>query len=79
MGFTSVFIWIYTLTLPLERSASSIWVRMFSGEEVHVTGLSEGCLVSAPLETIICIGNHYPTDLPSNVTLPLATGLCSVS
>lgn len=46
---------------------------------MHVTGLSEGCFVSAPLEMTICIWNHYPTDLPSNVLVPLATWLCSVS
>lgn len=59
-GFTSVFIWIYTLTLPLERSASSIWVRMFSGEEVHVTGLSEGCLCQLLWKRSFALGTIIP-------------------
>ena len=76
---TSIFIWIYTLMPPLQRSASSICVYVFWGEEVGTAGLSKGWFVSPPLEMIIYIWSRYPTDLSSNVTLPLPTWLCSVS
>lgn len=79
VGFASVFIWNYALTSPLQRSASSICLGVFGGEEVGTADLSEGCFVSTPLEMIIHIWSYYPTDLLSNVTLPLATWLCSVS
>lgn len=44
-----------------------------------MTGLSEEDFVSIPLGMSIHTWSHYPTDLPSNVTLPLAAWLCSVS